>query len=37
MCQIHDNDCLSGALKENGKKETSTISIMFYFFYLKNT
>lgn len=34
MHQIH-NGCLYGALKENGKKETSTIAVMFYFFYLK--
>ena len=36
MYQIHDNSCLWGALKENEEKETSTISIMFYFFYLKS-
>lgn len=36
MHQIHDNGCLEGALKENEEKETSTVSIMFYFFYLKS-
>lgn len=36
MHQTHDNGCLEGALKEKEEKETSTISIMFYFFYLKS-
>lgn len=36
MHQIHDNGCLQGALKENVEKETSAVSIMFYFLHLKN-
>lgn len=35
MHQIHDNGCLQGALKENAEKETSAVSIMFYFLHLK--